>query len=295
MDQTTVSQLLPLEQFVLDAAKKNVKDTGIEWFSESDIAEEAEVNAVVFRKPILKTFKIILKRLCKKGLIEPHKTDQYPGGGGYYVLKGFDIDEPSEEGITKELDAIKAAMAADDDLAWTWHCNLACCYMNEGACSEAANKSAAGFMKLAFGVDVTQFSEYKSVSAWKNQSEGSDPVGPPEHPVRFESTSAQRPAGWRFREQALDHCAYAIVENAGSKHQRFLSYSEDGCGYQTVIRTTFTPSKLAKIPADLFTLSTTLHPVKIDAETVPTPSPAEAMCEILSVVFPGAKFHHIRG
>jgi len=257
--------------FVLVAACKNTEGTSPDWFCEFDIAEEVEPDGSIFPKSILKAFRIVLKRLCKKGLIEPHRSPDFDDEGYYVLTKAADTKtfEPSK-GVAKELNAIKAAMAADRGFAWTWQCNLACCCMDEGADSEAANRSAARFMKLAFSIDVTRFYEYKLLSKrWLEDGKENDPEEGPDHPVRFEATSNRRPAGWRFHEQALDHCAYAIVENAGTKYQRFLSYNENGWAYQTVIRTTFTPSLLAKIPADMFTLSTTLHPVTINTGAVP--------------------------
>lgn len=45
---------------------------------------------------------------------------------------------------------MKRAMDADPDYAWGWHCNVACCIMDEGVDHERANKAASRVMKLAF-------------------------------------------------------------------------------------------------------------------------------------------------
>ena len=56
-------------------------------------------------------------------------------------------EEPDAKGALAEM---KRAMDADPDYAWGWHCNLACCIMDEGVSHEVANKAASRFMKLAF-------------------------------------------------------------------------------------------------------------------------------------------------
>jgi hypothetical protein len=49
--------------------------------------------------------------------------------------------------------SLKDAFQRDSGYAWSWHCNLACCAMDEGMEHGAANRAAARFMKLAFGVE----------------------------------------------------------------------------------------------------------------------------------------------
>lgn len=52
------------------------------------------------------------------------------------------------------IQAACSLIGEDSDLAWTWHCNIACCVMDEGIPHAVANEAAARFMKLAFDVDV---------------------------------------------------------------------------------------------------------------------------------------------
>lgn len=52
---------------------------------------------------------------------------------------------------------LKNAIQANDDLAWTWHCNIAMPFIDEGGSHMMANHAAARFMSTVFGVDVTKF------------------------------------------------------------------------------------------------------------------------------------------
>ena len=49
---------------------------------------------------------------------------------------------------------LSAAMNDDPAYAWSWHCTIACCAMDEGLAHEAADKAAARFMRLAFDVNT---------------------------------------------------------------------------------------------------------------------------------------------
>jgi len=64
---------------------------------------------------------------------------------------------------------LSQAMQRDQDLAWTWHCNIATASCDEGACPSAANLAAARFMRIAFGVDVTTFDQWKSAEWLSSQ------------------------------------------------------------------------------------------------------------------------------
>lgn len=62
--------------------------------------------------------------------------------------------------VEKELKVMSEAMKADMDFAWSWHCNIAMASVDEGMDHAAANRAAARFMKLAFGVDTTKCEHY---------------------------------------------------------------------------------------------------------------------------------------
>lgn len=59
------------------------------------------------------------------------------------------------------FEALRAAILADSAYAWSWHCNVAMPLQDSGVSHEKANLAAAKFMKSVFGVDVTQFYEWK--------------------------------------------------------------------------------------------------------------------------------------
>jgi hypothetical protein len=59
------------------------------------------------------------------------------------------------------LAELKAALKADDDYAWTWHCNIACVGLACGGSHQEANRYAAQFMKNTFDVDVTTQENWK--------------------------------------------------------------------------------------------------------------------------------------
>lgn len=54
------------------------------------------------------------------------------------------------------LEILSSAMRDDPGYAWSWHCNVACAAMDEGAPHDSANAAAARFMRAAFGVDTTK-------------------------------------------------------------------------------------------------------------------------------------------
>jgi hypothetical protein len=61
------------------------------------------------------------------------------------------------------LNAIQFYLKENQDLAWSWHCNIAMTAVDAGAPHLEANKRTADFMRRAFGVDVTDFKEYKAI------------------------------------------------------------------------------------------------------------------------------------
>ena len=60
------------------------------------------------------------------------------------------------------FEAFRAAIQKDRSYAWSWHCNVAVPFMDNGLSHEQANRGAATFMQTAFDVDVTTFNEWKS-------------------------------------------------------------------------------------------------------------------------------------
>ena len=58
--------------------------------------------------------------------------------------------------VKEARELLEAEFKKDPGFAWSWHCNVACCVMDEGVNHVTANRAAARFMKLAFGVDTSR-------------------------------------------------------------------------------------------------------------------------------------------
>lgn len=63
-------------------------------------------------------------------------------------------------GVADELNVLKAAVRLDPAYAWSWHCNLAMSFFDEGGDKPAANRGAARFMQLLFGVDTSKHEHF---------------------------------------------------------------------------------------------------------------------------------------
>lgn len=61
-------------------------------------------------------------------------------------------EQQLELSVSKIINLLQQYMQKDFDLAWSWHCNLACVMQDEGMDHATANKAAARFMLMAFGV-----------------------------------------------------------------------------------------------------------------------------------------------
>lgn len=55
---------------------------------------------------------------------------------------------------------LKYQMQHDESYAWSWHCNIAMAAFDEGVDHATANRAAARFMQMCFGVDTSKFKEY---------------------------------------------------------------------------------------------------------------------------------------
>ena len=60
-------------------------------------------------------------------------------------------------------ETLRVALQSDSSYAWGWHCNIAMSAYDAGCDYIIANKGAASFMQLAFGVDTTKLPEYRSI------------------------------------------------------------------------------------------------------------------------------------
>ena len=62
------------------------------------------------------------------------------------------------------FEVIKKAIKDDPDYAWSWLCNIAVPFIEEGGSHKQANMAAAIFMKNVFDVDVTTTKGWKAFS-----------------------------------------------------------------------------------------------------------------------------------
>ena len=116
-----------------------------------------------------------------RGWIELNNgCDPAQGAGIWYRRKIEPKPEPSPSAnapgtpdsswpAAKLASCLSQAMQNDQDLAWTWHCNIAVGSLDEGVDHKTANLAAARFMSVVFGVDVTAFDEWSRFDWAKKQ------------------------------------------------------------------------------------------------------------------------------
>lgn len=99
------------------------------------------------------------RRVQKNDLLEFVRAHQMPYENRVVAAVNATIDGPAAP--------LTTALNSDPDYAWTWHCNIAGCALDEGVDHATANRIAARFMKSAFGV-VTE--EPKNVNAYERSA-----------------------------------------------------------------------------------------------------------------------------
>jgi hypothetical protein len=63
--------------------------------------------------------------------------------------------------MTTGIESLIAEMAANPELAWAWHCNIAMPIMDAaGVSHQVANETAAHLMQHLFRYDITQHPHY---------------------------------------------------------------------------------------------------------------------------------------
>lgn len=108
------------------------------------------------------------------------------------------------------FEQLKSQLQTDSDLAFGWHCTVACCFRDSGASHEKANKAAAEFMKIAFDIDMRDTKRWKQwEEMWKNYPKTADL-----------SEAAIKIVGW-----AVDR---GILSNSDPKSQFLKMISEIG-------------------------------------------------------------------
>jgi hypothetical protein len=68
-----------------------------------------------------------------------------------------DTDTKIDITITDAFNRLKKALNDDPDYAWSWHCNIAVAYQDEGGTHQAANRAAARFMRNCFDADANEY------------------------------------------------------------------------------------------------------------------------------------------
>lgn len=66
---------------------------------------------------------------------------------------------PDTKDVPRAMDIIRGAMQEDFAYAWSWHCNVAMAFVDEGGNWIAANRAAGRFMKNAFYIDTATRAE----------------------------------------------------------------------------------------------------------------------------------------
>jgi hypothetical protein len=83
-----------------------------------------------------------------------HKAEQAQATKPYLSREKMDAIEA--------FDSLKAEIQKDREYAWSWHCNVAMHFQDEGGGHEQANRAAARFMQNCFQVHVTNFDQWMS-------------------------------------------------------------------------------------------------------------------------------------
>ena len=86
-------------------------------------------------------------------------ADSLPAAGGF-LSEENDTPVRNDGGIAKEMGVVQAAVQNDPAYAWGWHCSLAMAFVDEGVAPAVANRGAARFMHMLFGVDTSKHEHY---------------------------------------------------------------------------------------------------------------------------------------
>ena len=91
--------------------------------------------------------------------------------------------QPVGEPAPHAMQQLTAALQADPDYAWSWHCNLAMPVMDvTGVTHRVANEAGARLMRHLFDIDITKHPHY--------QVDTAPPAQPAAQPLTYEQISA---------------------------------------------------------------------------------------------------------
>lgn len=80
-------------------------------------------------------------------------------GDALKSMKEFS-EKSGDTPVSEAVHALIVALRADLDFAWSYHCNIAMAFQDEGGDYATANRAAARFMKLWADVDTTKHRAY---------------------------------------------------------------------------------------------------------------------------------------
>lgn len=100
----------------------------------------------------------------------PDHCDRIIWRGRYYHLenmrpKGAErkaMTEYEKSGLAPMFSVLRAAIEADPEYAWAWHCNIAMPMIDSGCPDKIANEGAARVMRNIFQVDTSQLPHFRT-------------------------------------------------------------------------------------------------------------------------------------
>lgn len=69
----------------------------------------------------------------------------------------------SKSETANAFNVLQKSLQEDSSYAWGWHSNVAVAFQDEGGEFIQSNIAAARFMKLAFGIDMTESDEWRNI------------------------------------------------------------------------------------------------------------------------------------
>ena len=97
---------------------------------------------------------------CDKADNPPYQQGYVKGyGDALKSMKEFS-EKSGDTQVSEAVHTLIAALKADLYFAWTYHCNIAMAFRDEGGDYKVANRAAARFMKLWADVDTTKHPGY---------------------------------------------------------------------------------------------------------------------------------------
>ena len=123
-------------------------------FVQTDEAPESQADAYELK---------LARAIGEVRALQNELANEQASSGQVHEAQKRTIAELEEKLKIPPARALSEALQNDSSYAWSWHSNLAVCFIDAGGTHTQANKAAAQFMLNAFGVNVTSFSEWKAL------------------------------------------------------------------------------------------------------------------------------------